>query len=160
MLYTETMQTHTCWYEGLYIFSGDCGLKVSLEKSTRLSVRNTPGQRVTSTVQTGHVSDDVSAGFTTVCLHNDSFRQFDLRIVTALSKAFFSCQISLGSTNSSFRISIDIDCYIRYRNRAVFEKSTSCTSALKLWTSSSRPSKVCCCHVMWDECGDKSLFRK
>lgn len=35
-----------------------------------------------------HASSDVFAGFTTVRLHNDSFRQFDLHIVIALNKRF------------------------------------------------------------------------
>lgn len=36
-----------------------------------------------------HVSPDVPAGFTTVCLHNDSFREFDLQIVIALNERSF-----------------------------------------------------------------------
>lgn len=44
------------------------------------------------------VSSDVFAGFTTVCLHNDDFRQFDLQIVIALNKRF-SLPVSVETTN-------------------------------------------------------------
>lgn len=57
----------------------------------------------------GPCRSDVWADFTTVCLHNDSFRQFDLQIAaTALNQLFFFLPPSpfplwVGTTVTSFQ---------------------------------------------------------
>lgn len=85
-----------------------------------------------------------------------------------VERALFRLQFPPKRLFRHFEPSIDIDYCARSRKRVFFFREVQIVLAvLKLWTSSSRPTgelerqlrKVCCCHVTWDECGDKSLFR-
>ena len=73
-----------------------------------------------------HVTSDVWASFTTVCLHNDNFRQFDLQIATALN-LLFCFQVAFKPIFLSFQIIFRHSRRIRTYNTGLLLISQSCS---------------------------------